>query len=215
MQIKICGIKRVEDARAAVVAGASMIGLNFAPESPRFVGGLQFARELIEQSGVRDEARWAGVFVNPSIEDACEAVRLARLDVVQLHGEEDAAFVAALRQKLPAFVHIWKALRVASAADLAGVPECGCEAWVVDSKVAGVRGGSGHVFDWSLLKFFRRDKQLVLSGGLNAGNVGQAVQQVNAEWYDVASGVESSPGIKDAVLMERFVRAAKTADQQR
>ena len=106
-------------------------------------------------------------------------------------------------------------MRVSTADDLARVPDCKCDAWVLDSKVAGVRGGSGQTFDWTLLKNFRRRTPLVLSGGLNPANVGDAVKQVVAEWYDVASGVETSPGVKDAALMERFVRAAKAADQQR
>jgi phosphoribosylanthranilate isomerase len=214
MQIKICGIRRVEDARAAVVAGASAIGLNFVPESPRFVGSLEAARNLIELSNERKTIRWAGVFVNPTQDQVSEAASFLKLDIVQLHGDEDTEFIAAVRKSLPNQTQVWKAVRVGSADDLKNVADCECDAWLVDSKVVGVRGGSGHVFDWKLLNNFRRDKPLVLSGGLHPGNVGDALRQVRPEWFDVASGVESSPGIKDAMLMERFVRAAKYADQQ-
>jgi len=214
MQIKICGIKRLQDARAAVKAGASAIGLNFVPESPRFIGSLADALHLLDEAAVRHAVRWAGVFVNPTHGQVFEAVEKLDLDIVQLHGDEDPRYVATLRRELARTVQIWKAVRVATAGDLASVPECNCDAWVVDSKVAGMHGGSGQTFDWSLLKNFRRSKPLVLSGGLNPANVGDAVKQVRAEWFDVASGVESSPGAKDAALMERFIRAAKAADQQ-
>src|SRR5438093_234517 len=106
--VKICGVKRVEHAMAAASAGAHAIGLNFVPESPRFIGTAERARELIAQTSAPVALRWAGVFANPIVQDVERAVEIAGLSIVQLHGEESAEYVAELRKKLRAAVSIWK-----------------------------------------------------------------------------------------------------------
>ncbi|MGD0088608.1 MAG: phosphoribosylanthranilate isomerase [Planctomycetota bacterium] len=219
-RIKICGITRAEDACAAARAGAHALGLNFAPESPRFAGGIERARQLVAQAGSAAHQcgpggiLWAGVFVNPSVDEVLGAVRALGLQVVQLHGEEPAALAAQLKQRLGAQAAVWKAFRVGAEKDLAELQSYTCDAWLVDAKCSAVRGGSGQVFDWEILKALPRTRPLVLAGGLNPENVREAVRRVKPDWVDTASGVEAAPGVKDRRLIERFVRAVQTADEQ-
>lgn len=209
VRIKICGVKRIEDATAAARLGTHAIGINFVPESSRFIGGLEQARELVARSSAPAELLWAGVFANPSEADVEKAVGIG-LRIVQLHGEETPEFVKMLREKLPPSVLLWKAFRIAQASDLEQLPTfTACDGWVLDAKSAGVRGGTGKTFDWDLLKSIRRLKPIVLAGGLHPDNVQDAVRRVGPEWVDVASGIESAAGVKDCGQMERFIRGAK------
>ncbi|HEY3323975.1 MAG TPA: phosphoribosylanthranilate isomerase [Planctomycetota bacterium] len=208
-KIKICGITRVEDSRAAIALGADAIGVNFVKESPRYIGEPANARALIEQSGPGAKILWAGVFARWTIDQIVIAVRTAGLQIVQLHGDESPEFVADIKSRLPRGVSVWKAFRVATAADLEPLGNYPCDANLVDAKCAGVLGGSGQRFDWSLLKNISRQKPLVLAGGLGPDNVTEAVREVRPDWVDVASGVESKPGVKDNALVERFITAAR------
>src|SRR5579862_3869289 len=185
-KIKICGIKRLRDVSAAVEAGAHAIGLNFVKSSPRYID-LQSARELIQKSNA-PKMKWCGVFVNAPADEIVRAVEIG-LAIVQLHGDEDSKFVSALRTAFGSRVSIWKALRVSRKEDLIAMNDCDPDAWLIDSKVAGLRGGSGQTFDWSLLAGIPRSKPLILSGGLNPGNVADAIRTVSPDWVDVASGV--------------------------
>ena len=214
---KICGVTRAEDARAAARAGAHALGLNFAPESPRYAGGLESACALVKQArtGGMKKVLWAGVFVNPGLEEVLRAVQAIGLRIVQLHGEEPPAFVAQLKRRLNTQVAVWKAFRVGAARDLEALSRYACDAWLVDAKCGPVRGGSGKTFDWDILEAVPRSKPLVLAGGLNPENVREAVRRVKPEWVDTASGVETAPGIKDAKLIERFIHAVETADARR
>ncbi len=207
MRVKICGVKRIEDAQAAGRLGANALGLNFAPESPRYIGGIAAARQLIDAAQAPSTLQWAGVFVNPPLESVCECVERLGLSIVQLHGEETPDDVANVRRKLPAGVALWKAVRVASVADLNALDRYVCDAWVLDSKVAGVRGGSGQRFDWSILKDIPRTRPIVLSGGLTPDNVAESIRTVKPDWVDTASGVELAPGVKDESKMSAFIRA--------
>lgn len=205
VRIKICGVKRLEDARAVQSAGAHAIGLNFASESPRCIGSVADAEWFVRDANL--SLRWAGVFVNAPAEFILEAVRRCGLKIVQLHGDEPPAFAEALRAKLPGGVEIWRAFRVSSADDLAPIPSYPCDAVLLDAKVAGVRGGSGHAFDWAILKALPRTHALVLAGGMKPENVAEAVRVVHPDWIDTASGVESAPGIKDPVRINALVQA--------
>jgi phosphoribosylanthranilate isomerase len=208
VRIKICGVKRVEDAKAAVTAGADAIGINFVPESSRYIGTVGRAQDLIVECGA-SALLWAGVFANPSDTLIDEAVG-AGLRVIQLHGEEPAEFAESLRERLPTDVQLWKAFRISTADDLLQLADfSSCDAWVLDAKAAGTRGGSGQAFDWELLKSVPRTTPWVLAGGLNPDNVQDAVRRVRPEWVDVASGVESAPGIKDSAKIVRFIEEAK------
>ena len=191
-------------------AGAAALGLNFVRESPRFIGGLDAAAGLIAAGAEAGPVEWAGVFVNAAPEAVADAARILGLAIVQLHGEEPTEQIETLRGLLPGGVRIWKAFRVAVAKDLAAAGDYAPDGWVIDAKVPGVRGGSGKTFDWTILAGLQRSVPLVLSGGLNPGNVAEAVRTVAPDWVDVASGVESAPGVKDRALMERFIAGARS-----
>jgi len=209
VRVKICGVKRLEDARAVQAAGAHAIGLNFASESPRCIGTPSEAERFVSEAEL--SLRWAGVFVNAAPEFILDAVRRCGLTIVQLHGDEGPAFSEALRPQLPPGVEIWKAFRVSSVDDLAPIPSYPCDAVLLDAKVAGVRGGSGHAFDWSILKALPRTRPLVLAGGMKPENTAEAVRAVRPEWIDTASGVESAPGVKDAARIVALMDAVRAA----
>lgn len=206
--VKICGITRPEDAQAAYAAGAGAIGLNFAPESPRFLGDFMAARRLLDEAETRGRIACAGVFVNPTVADVFEAIAVVGLDIIQLHGEETPEFVRELRN-ISGRVPIWKASRVSTAADLDMLYSYECDVWLIDAKAAGMRGGSGQTFNWRILDALKREKPVVLAGGMNPGNVAQAIQEANPDWVDVASGVESAPGVKDHDLIRAFMQAVQ------
>jgi len=209
VRIKICGVRRVEDAVAAGHLGAHAIGINFVPESSRFIGDVAHAKELIAKTASAN-LLWAGVFANPT-DALVDSAVAAGIRVVQLHGEETAEFAARLRGRLKPDVQIWKAFRIAMASDLAQLAEfSSCDVWLLDAKSPGTRGGSGQAFDWDLLNGLARSKPIVLAGGLHPDNVQDAVRRVRPEWVDVASGVESAPGMKDAAKIERFIKEANS-----
>ena len=210
-RIKICGIRQVEHARAAIDAGAAAIGLNFYPQSKRFIDSLDEARAL------RDEFKdstiaWAGVFVNPSMEVLIDTAQALDLAVVQLHGDETPQFVSAAKMCLPESVEVWKAFRVSTEDDLQSIATYRGDAVVLDTKVGSELGGTGQTFDWKILKRFVRNVPLVLSGGLNPANVRAAILAVQPDWVDVASGVEDSPGQKSAALIREFIAAVGTPE---
>lgn len=202
--VKICGITNVGDAEHAVRAGASAIGLNFVPSSRRRVE-LEVAREIAEV--VRGRIEVVGVFADEPAERLVEIAAAVGLDRLQLHGNEPAELVADLPRA-------FKALGVAGAADVIGARAFPGELLLLDAKVQGASGGTGHTFDWSLLGEIVAERRIVLAGGLTPDNVQDAVRRVKPYGVDVASGVEppGSPGQKDAEKILRFVREARSAD---
>jgi phosphoribosylanthranilate isomerase len=211
VKVKICGITRPEDACAAAQAGAAALGINFFPGSPRFAGSRNSAKRLIEESRLTGTTKWAGVFVNANEYEVLECVAELDLAIVQLHGEEPLDYLARLKNKLPAGVAVWKAFRIGSAKDLSALASFDCDAWVLDAKVSGLRGGSGKSFDWNILKGFEHRKPLVLSGGLTPANVATAIATVKPDWVDVASGVEVTPAVKSHRLIAEFIHNSTTA----
>lgn len=206
-KVKICGITNLEDVLLCERFGADEIGLNFYPQSKRYVSPEE-AKELVK--GLNSSIRRIGVFVNPTIDDIVFARKLAGLDAVQLHGDETPEFVSKIRTEMD--TEIIKAVRVRSTDDIAGLGEFNADAILLDTFSANVIGGTGETFDWDIA---RRASQLVkkiyLAGGLNAANVRAAIQKVKPYAVDVASGVESSPRKKDATKLEAFIRNAKSA----
>jgi phosphoribosylanthranilate isomerase len=196
--VKICGITGGADAEAAVEAGADWIGLNFWARSRRHVT-LEQARAIVEV--LPGDVRKVGVFVNAPAPHLLEIASALGLDLVQLHGDETPELARSLGRP------VLRALRVSSASDLFGLDAWPGEHVLVDAPSEGY-GGSGTAFDWGLVRGVQ-GKKLILAGGLDPDNVAQAVRQVRPAGVDVASGVESSPGIKDADKMRRFVDAAK------
>lgn len=200
---KICGITRVEDGAASATAGADAIGLMFYSGSKRNVA-LPLARAIVES--LPPFVGRVGVFVNPSVEQVRAAVAQCGLTAVQLHGEETPEFCESLRG-----LTVIKAFRVQDRAILQELPRFSVSAWLLDSHVAGSRGGTGQPFDWGIAKEATRlGTPVILAGGLNPDNVADAIRAVGPYAVDVSSGVEISAGVKDIEKVKRFVNAATT-----
>lgn len=205
-RIKICGITREEDLAAAVAAGADALGFVFYAPSPRYVAPQRAAQLL---AAVPAFVTRVGLFVNEPAEKVREILAQVSLDLLQFHGDEDAAYCAA-------FGKPWiKAARVKAGFDLleyasafAGAPGvCGL---LLDAHVEGY-GGGGQTFDWSLIPQ-SLPLPVILSGGLHPGNVAEAVCAVRPWAVDVSSGVESARGIKDAQKITEFIAGVRDAD---
>jgi phosphoribosylanthranilate isomerase len=203
-RIKICGLTREEDVDAAVAAGADAIGFVFYPPSPRYVAP-QRAAELARH--IPPFVDVVGLFVNAAPETVRAVCKQVPINLLQFHGDEDHAYC---RQFARPYL---RAARVRPGFDLVEFAGAFSESrgLLLDAFVEGY-GGGGHVFDWMLippdLSGF-----LVLSGGLHAGNVGDAVRRVRPAAVDVSSGVEMSKGIKDHAKIAAFVAAVRAADE--
>ena len=201
-RIKICGLTRHEDLLGAVHAGADAIGLVFYAPSPRYVD-LKTAADLAR--AVPPLVTVVGLFVNADAAQVREALAAVPLHLLQFHGDEDEAYC---RQFDRPYL---KAARVKPGLDLVqyavGFPTA--RAIVLDACVDGY-GGGGEVFDWSLIPP-QIGKPIVLSGGLDAGNVGEAIARVHPAAVDVSSGVEAAPGIKDTDKIRAFIAAVRSA----
>ncbi|MBK4997198.1 phosphoribosylanthranilate isomerase [Pseudomonas sp. S37] len=200
---KICGITRIEDALAAAEAGADAIGFVFYAKSPRAVDVRQ-ARAIIAE--LPPFVTTVGLFVNASRCELNEILEVVPLDLLQFHGDEAP-------QDCEGYHRPWiKALRVRPGDDLEAACQlyAGARGILLDTYVAGVPGGTGEAFDWSLVPA-RLSKPIILAGGLSADNVGQAIAQVRPYAVDVSGGVEQAKGIKDAAKIEAFMHAVKQA----
>ncbi len=202
-RVKICGITRVEDALAAVDAGADAIGLVFYADSPRNVSVAK-AAEIAKQ--IPAFVSVVGLFVNadPAFIEAVLAV--VDVDVLQFHGDETPQQCAAFSRP---FI---KAIRVKPQTNLLQCAKdySSAKALLLDAYAEGVAGGTGQAFDWTLVPAGIKEQglpALILAGGLNADNVGQAITQLRPYAVDVSGGVESSKGIKDAAKITRFMQA--------
>jgi len=202
-RIKICGITRVEDVRAAAQAGADAVGLVFYPPSPRFLS-LDWAREL--RNELPPFVMPIALFVNPSAADVYTVLERVRPSMLQFHGDETPVFCSQFG------VPYIKACRVRPGIDLLEYlrPFAGAAGWLLDSHVEEY-GGVGESFDWSLIPA-ERIRPLILSGGLARENVGEAIRRVRPWAVDVSSGVESSKGIKDAARIAAFIAEVRNAD---
>ncbi len=203
-RIKICGLTREEDVDAAVAAGADAIGFVFYPPSPRSVTP-QRAAELARR--IPPFVDVVGLFVNEAPEKVLATCKSVPINVLQFHGDEDAAYC---RQFSRPYL---RAARVRPGLDLVEFAGSfpGARGLLLDAFVEGY-GGGGHVFDWSLIPP-ELPGFLVLSGGLNADNVGDAIKCVRPVAVDVSSGVESGKGIKDHQKIAAFVAAVRKADE--
>jgi phosphoribosylanthranilate isomerase len=209
VHVKICGVRSAEDARACVQLGASSVGINLVPSSPRCVD-LVTARSIADAAHEADpKVVVVGVVADLDLDAMRTLVRDAALDCLQLHGDERAATLAAL---LP---HAYKAVRIANAADVAHARTYPGKHLLVDAKVEGALGGTGATFDWALVKDLARERHLTLAGGLVPENVERAVRELRPYCVDVASGVEgdakNAPGAKDLAKVRAFIDAARRA----
>jgi phosphoribosylanthranilate isomerase len=199
VKIKICGITRPEDALAAAQLGADALGFNFWPRSKRYLAP-EDARAIVRRLPPFVTA--IGVFVDASREEILRAADTSGIQVAQLHGDEPPELCASL--PLP----VVKALRMTNAHALAALAAYEVSGFLLDAPSAGY-GGSGTTFDWSLAAEAAQVVPVVLAGGLTPENVAEAIRVVRPWGVDVASGVETSPGVKDADRMRRFIEAAK------
>jgi phosphoribosylanthranilate isomerase len=199
MRIKMCGMTREQDALMAANLGADAIGLVFVKESPRCVDVAR-ATEIVGSLPVH-VAR-VGVFVNESAETIRHAVNRVGLTAIQLHGDEEPAFVAQLELSVP----VIKAM--AFGPHLNGmILDWKDNAVLVDHATPALRGGTGFPWDWSELSTIQRPASLIVAGGLDAENVAGAARTLEPDAVDVASGIESQAGIKDVKKMRAFVKA--------
>ncbi len=202
-KIKICGIKTVNDALAAMDADADLLGFNFYPKSPRAidVGTCRWIMSVMRKYG---QITYVGVFVNASPEEIRATMNTCGLSLAQLHGDETSEMFQSLHGRA------FKAFR--------GIPEHingfardGAPALLVDASVKGAYGGTGVTADWKNAAELAKQYPILLAGGLTPENVAEAVRQVKPWGVDVASGVESVPGLKDAKKMKAFVQAVRSA----
>ena len=214
IKIKICGITNLEDARAAIEAGADMLGFNFYPASPRFIAPKD-ARALID--ALRSERKFSnqqvtmvGVFVNEaSPESLVRVAEEAGVDAVQLHGDDSVEFCKAVKKLLPDRILI-KVLRVGADFEPTEATRYEVDAIMLDAFHSELRGGTGRLVDWEIARrTVEASPRLFLAGGLAPENVAQAIAAVRPYGVDACSSLESSRGKKNAVRMKEFVRAAR------
>jgi phosphoribosylanthranilate isomerase len=202
-RVKICGITRAEDARAAARAGADAIGLVFYPPSPRY---LSTERAVEIRDALAPFVQTVALFVNPDAAQVAQVLQRVRPALLQFHGEETPQFCS---QFGTPFV---KACRVRPGVDALEYlrPFSRAAAWLFDSHVPEF-GGVGESFDWSLVPT-SVERPLILSGGLARENVAAAIRRVRPWGVDVSSGVESAKGIKDAAKIAAFIAEVRNAD---
>ena len=209
VRVKICGITNWADAAAALDAGANALGFNFYAPSPRYIPPSH-ARAIVSRMPPGVDA--VGVFVNATFAEANEIGLTIDLDVLQLHGEETPELVAEFCESWP----LIKAFRVSPefrAEQLAPYHKL-TDFFLLDGFSEDARGGTGNAFDWSVAANAKQFGRIFLSGGLTPENVGDAIRLVNPFAVDVCSGVEASPGKKDAARLREFIRAVKEASQE-
>jgi phosphoribosylanthranilate isomerase len=211
--VKICGLSTPETMEAALKAGADMVGLVFFEKSPRHVT-LDTAKALAARASQRAEV--VALTVDPDDAALDAIVRALAPEYLQLHGRETPERVDEIQRKFG--VSAIKALGVAEAADfLAAEAYKAADALLIDAKPpkgAVLPGGNGVAFDWRLARGFAPRKPWMLSGGLDAGNVAQAIRLSLARSVDVSSGVESAPGVKDVAKIRAFIDAARAAFEE-
>ena len=215
LDIKICGLKTDEAMAAALAGGASHVGFIFFAKSPRYVEPAEAGR--LRQAAI-GKAKAVAVTVDADDAFLDEIVEKMRPDMLQLHGAETPARVAEVKARygLP----VVKVFSVSEAADLDRIkPFVGiADRFMFDAKPpkgSQLPGGNGVAFDWRILAGLDAGLDYMLSGGLNAANIGDALRSANPPAIDISSGVESAPGVKDPALIEQFFRAVRAARDDR
>jgi phosphoribosylanthranilate isomerase len=203
VSLKICGVTTRADAQQLVAMGVDALGVNFWPESKRYLSPDD-AAWLLDLAG---KILRVGVFVNESPELPLRLVREGYLDAVQLHGDETPDDAAVFRDEGIPFI---KAIGVKTRADLERATDYGAMGILLDAHAPGIYGGTGEVFDWEVASAFRRDNPelpVILAGGIVPENAGLAAMSVRPAALDIASGAEISPGIKDFEKVAEFLTA--------
>lgn len=208
MRVKICGVNTAAAAEAAHAAGVNWIGFVLFPRSPRAITPEQAASlsALVPDAASGGPAR-VGLFVAPTEADIAAALAAVRLDALQIYANAERS--AALRTQFG--IPVWRAVGLSGSGDLPELME-GADALVLEARApadASRPGGNARAFDWSLLAGWTAPGFWLLAGGLDPGNVAEAVRATGATAVDVSSGVERAPGIKDPALIRAFVAAAR------
>lgn len=200
MRVKICGITNSDDAQAAVELGADALGFVFAKSSRQVT--KEQAKDIIER--LPPFVSPVGVFVDEEVATIKGICDFCGIHTVQLHGKEDPLYIRDLKG-----YKIIKAFRIKEEDDLVCLSQYKPHAFLLDSYVRGVMGGTGVAFNWEIARQAHNYGNIILSGGLTPENITAAVRMVRPYAVDVSSGVESSPGKKDEELMRRFIMHAK------
>jgi len=216
-KVKMCGISKVETIPAVVEAKPDYMGLVFAPSKRQVT--VDQAKTLVEElhkqytkrynngaeQSNNDEIKTVGVFVNETLDNLVSIATEANLDVVQLHGDEDEAFIQSLKERTN--VEIWKAVQIRSAADAEAWIDSSADMLLFDAYHKDERGGTGEVFDWSCLDEFERP--FMLAGGIDSTNVARAIRTVRSYGIDISSGIETD-GVKDNEKITAFTKLVRT-----
>lgn len=211
IRIKMCGITSLEDALAGVEAGVDALGFIFYEKSPRYIEP-QLARLIIEQ--LPPFVDTVGVFVDRNRKEVEEIVRFCSLGYVQLHGNESPKYCERL-VRCAAPCQVLKALRVSEHLRPEDVVPYNdhVKGFVLDTYQKNLPGGTGKIFDWSLIAALNLQRDFILAGGLQENNVEQALTQVCPYALDINSGVESSPGVKDHAQIRAFVHQVRRIEE--
>ena len=200
-KIKICGITNTNDALECVKLKVDFIGFIFYKKSKRFIN-LEQAQAIIKS--LNTKINKVGVFVNETTQVINEYVKALGLDYVQLHGEEQPKMIEEIKCKTI------KAFSVGSSSLKEVVLEYDSEYWLFDSSDDNLKGGTGKSFDWNLIADIDSKNKIILSGGLNENNIVSAIENRNINFFDICSGVESSPGHKDIQKLKSIVNLVKS-----
>ena len=204
MNVKICGITRLEDAELATELGAWAIGFLLWPESKRYVDpGVVAGITRV----MRRKVQLVGVFVNQTIDEIADMVDVLGLTHVQLHGDEGPSFCTAVAERTG--LRVIKAVRVGSGADIQSAARFHTDLLLLDAAAGTARGGTGQTWDWALAAQRHSHVPLIVAGGLTPENVADGIAAVRPWAVDVASGVESEPGVKDPAKVQAFIAAAQ------
>lgn len=217
LKVKMCGISKVETIPAVVEAKPDYMGLVFASSKRQVT--VDQAKTLVEElhkqytkrynngaeQSNNDEIKTVGVFVNETLENLVKIAKEANLDAVQLHGDEDEAFIQSLKERTN--VEVWKAVQIRSAADAEAWIDSSADMLLFDAYHKDERGGTGEVFDWSCLDEFERP--FMLAGGIDSTNVARAIRTVRPYGIDISSGIETK-GVKDDEKIKAFTNIVRT-----
>ena len=202
-KIKICGISKVETIPAIVDAKPDYMGLVFAPSKRQVT--VEQAKILVEELHKQYKIKTVGVFVNETVENLLKIAEDVKLDVIQLHGDEDESFIQILKEQ--SNVEVWKAVQVRGAEDAEKWIDSSADMLLFDAYHKDERGGTGEVFDWSSLDEFERP--FMLAGGIDSTNVARAIRTVRPYGIDISSGIETN-GVKDNEKMKAFTNIVRT-----
>ncbi len=204
VKVKICGVRCVEEAEAALEAGADALGFNFWPQSPRYVSPRAMGEIINQLSPV---VSTVGVFVNEEANRIIDIASEVGLTAVQLHGDESPEFCERLGS-----IKTIKAIRVGRDFDLSVIESYPVSMVLLDSDIKGSYGGTGQRFDWRIAIEAKRLARIILAGGLTTDNVWEAITHVRPAAIDVCSGVEAEPGRKDLDKLRRFMAIVARAN---